>query len=149
MKWTKWNPIASSSMTRATHARTLISPLLVIGLIVSFGIGASGCKHSPPNLNPQARVAWYGIQTIHNLDRIRDIAIDANRQSPPLISERDTRKIVDWHTSAVKTIQASPGGWRATVEVGLNELVRDLPPDVRALISPYVQFAIGVMKGAN
>jgi len=108
---------------------------LVLFIILSVGLVA--CQHTPPELTPAASAAFKGTQAVRVLDLIRDTATTANEQVPPLMSTEDTRKVVLYHQSAVKTIQAAPTGWKATVDTGLNELLNNLSPPDRARLGPY------------
>lgn len=111
--------------------------LLLVALTLSIGC-SDGCAKAPPNLTPEASAAFRGLQVVKALDVLREVAIEANKQTPPLLSEDVTRKVVTYHQSAVKVIQASPGGWVPAVQTGLDELLKDLPQKEKALLTPYV-----------
>ena len=49
-----------------------------------------------------------------------------------------TRKVVQYHQSALKIMQATDSGWKEAVAAGLTELVTNLAPDERAKFTPYV-----------
>ena len=107
-------------------------------------VALSGCGGAPPpNLTPVGQAAVQATQVIKALDVLRDFAITANAQNPPLLLTTDTRKVVDFHTAAVKTVTAVPAGWKATVQAGLTQLQADLPPPVWArggsLVMPISQ----------
>jgi hypothetical protein len=93
--------------------------------------------HTPPNLTPEAVVAFHNTRVIKGLDLIRDTAIAANAQNPPLVSTATTRKVVLFHRSALDTIYAGPG-WQPKVLTALDETVRDLPSAESRLVAPYV-----------
>ena len=87
--------------------RTRHSTSLTLVLWLS-AVSVSACLHAPPTVSPQAKAAFYGTQAIKDLDRARDVATDANAtidqsQTPPrpVLSEATTRKVVNWHTSAI------------------------------------------------
>jgi hypothetical protein len=96
------------------------------------------CATVPPNLTPAATAAFKGTQVVKALDILRDTAVDANAQTPPLLSEAVTRKVVLYHQSTVKIIQASPAGWVPVAQTGLDELVKNLAPPDKTLLAPYV-----------
>ena len=107
--------------------------------IVAFAvILAIGCAKVPPDLTPEASKAFKGAQVVKALDVLRDTAIAAHAQAPPLLSEDATRKVVTYHQSVVKTLQAMPEGWVAFAQKGLDELLTDLPSRERNLLTPYV-----------
>lgn len=108
-----------------------------LSLIVLFSL-LFACAKAPPNLTPEANAAFKGTQAVKALDLLRDTAISANAQVPPVLSEAITRKVVLYHQSTVKVIQAAPTGWKATVGTGLDELLSNLTPSERAVLAPYV-----------
>ena len=122
---------------------------------------SAGCQKAPPTLSPDAQAAFYATRVVHTLDAIRDTAIAANNQTPPLISTADTRQVVLWHQTAVHTIQAVPGGWKVTVKAGMFALtclpaasdVQPPPPCTPQLpaatvtrLAPYVSLALVVIS---
>lgn len=117
--------------------------LLIAALTLSTGCGGA----PPPNLTPVGQAAVTATQVIKALDVLRDFAVTANAQNPPLLSTADTRKVVDFHTSAVKTVTAVPSGWKATVSAGLTQLQADLPPPVWARLVPYITLIQTLMAG--
>jgi hypothetical protein len=122
---------------------------LVIAVIVgiALGCGGSSCAtHAPPNLSPEARAAWYGTRVIKALDVLRDTAIAAQAQTPPLLSDAATRVIVETHRSLLETIHALPRGWPATVGTALTDVEGQLAPDDRAIVQPYVDLTRTLLK---
>lgn len=103
---------------------------------------APGCATSaPPNLSPQAQAAWRGTRIIHALDMVRDIAIDANAQSPPLLNEATTRQVVLVHQTLITIIHSQSAGWREMVLAGLAGLIEVLPTTDYLQLRPYIQIA--------
>lgn len=100
----------------------------------------------PPNLTPGGRAAWYGTQAIAALDVVRDIAIAANRTTPPLMAEVDTRRVVLYHQSAIKVIHDTPEGWRPVIEAGLDETLKNLAKPQRDLLAPYADLVKAVLR---
>ena len=119
--------------------------VLLLFALLAF-VAVPGCVHAPPNLSPAGIAAFNGTRVIKALDVIRDIAIDANAQQPALISTATTRKIVIFHESALRTIKEVPGGWVTTVIAGLTELARNLPPQERQQLAPYIVLAQTVLR---
>lgn len=108
-------------------------------IIIAVLAGAAfGCASAPPNLSPAAHVAFVNTRAIKGLDILRDFAIDANNQQPPIIATATTRRVVLYHESAVKIIYASGSGWQSAVLTGLDELVKDIPASEAPKITPYV-----------
>lgn len=121
-----------------TQRKAVVALCLVLSL--------AACAKAPPNLTPEASAAFKGLQAVRALDILRDTAINANAQTPPLISEADTRKVVLYHQSTVKIIQASPTGWKAVAQTGLDELISNLPPPNRTLLAPYVALLKSILS---
>lgn len=111
-----------------------------------FVLLAAGCAKAPPTLSPSGAAAFNALRVVRVLDLVRDTAIDAHAQTPPLIATEHTRAIVRWHAATLKTIAAVPDGWRATVLAGLVTLEQDLPPDVWAKIAIYVTLVRTVIQ---
>ena len=126
---------------KADVVKSQIGSVVLIALLAS---GAVGCAKAPPELSPQGVAAFNALRVGHALDIIRDTAIDAEAQH--LISTDDTRKIVDWHSAAVRTIVAVPDGWKATVLAGLDQLKTDLLPATWARIRIYVDLFLAVVQ---
>lgn len=109
---------------------------LIVG--VAIALMGSNCTPPPPNLSPQATTAFYGTRVIQTLDVVRDLVVSANKQTPPVVATADMLKIVTWHRSALVIVHTAPAGWKAAVQAGLAETVKDLPPPEQALLAPYV-----------
>lgn len=115
--------------------------VLPILLLCALGAGVlmtPSCAKAPPALSPAGTAAFNATRVVKALDVLRDVAIDAEAQSPKLISTANTRKIVSYHEAAVKTIGAVPGGWRPTVLAGLEQLRAEIPAGEYARIAPFV-----------
>jgi hypothetical protein len=110
-------------------------PLLIVCALLS---GAPSCTNAPPTLSPAGTAAYQATRVVKALDVLRDAAIDANAQTPPLISTPNTRKVVNFHEAAVKTIGAAPGGWKPTVVAGLEQLQHDILPEEWSRLQPYI-----------
>jgi hypothetical protein len=106
----------------------------------------SGCVPPPPGLSPQARQMWQGTRVIHDLDVVRDIAIDANKQIPPLLSEASTRQVVLTHKTAITIIHELPAGWQQMVLAGLDGLEQQVPKREYEQIAPYVAIARAILR---
>lgn len=114
--------------------------------IVTLFLLSACAANVPPNLSPAGVAAFQGTRVVKALDVLRDAAVDANAQIPPLLSTATTRKVVTYHESAIKTIQAAPSGWAPTVQAGLTEVLKDLPATERQQLAPYVTLAQTLIK---
>ena len=97
--------------------RLIVFLVLVINLV--------GCQPPPPDLTPDAKLAFQATRVVMVLDVVRDAAIAANEQVPPLMTTNDTRNVVLWHKTSVQTIRAVPSGWKPAVMAGLYALTCD------------------------
>ena len=116
------------------NTRVQLNRALLIGVVVWL----SACASAPPNLSPAGVTAFNNTRVVKGLDLVRDTAITANAQTPPLVSTDTTRKIVTYHRSALLVIRDVPTGWKASVLTGLDETVKNLPGNEAQLFAPYV-----------
>jgi hypothetical protein len=116
-------------------------------LIVAFVFTVACAGTPPPTLTPIATAQFNATQIIKDIDVVRDFAIVANAQVPPVLSTAGTRIIVSFHESAVAIISASPSGWKATVTAALGQLKSNLSAADWAIVSPYVALLQTVIAG--
>lgn len=116
---------------------------------VGFAVAQAGCVHAPASLSPAGQQAFTNTRVLKGLDILRDFAIDANAQTPPVLSTATTRKIVTYHESTVKIIHGLPSGWKATAQTGLTELSKDLPPAEAKALAPYLTLLATVLSEVN
>lgn len=114
----------------------LIAPALLTSLMLD-----TACVKAQPTLTPVGVAAFHGTQVVQALDLIRDIAINAESQTPKLLSTNTVRTVVTWHRTAVQTIGAVPTGWQASVLASLNGVDAGLTPSERAVLAPYLALA--------
>jgi hypothetical protein len=117
---------------------------LAIVFCVFFALGVAldqGCAHTPPNLSPAGATAFQSHQIQNALDTIRDVAIDANATTPPLLDTATTRKVVAWHQSAITVLHARGVGWVSALTTSLDELQKQLPAAERKTLAPYLALA--------
>ena|SRR6267143_6708646 len=105
-----------------------------------------GCGQTPPpNLTPQATEAFHARRALDVLRIVRDTAVDASRQNPPLVSHKAAVRVITWHKSLVQAIAAVPGGLKMTVDAALVELKTDLPPEDWKRIEIYINLLRAVI----
>lgn len=118
-----------------TQVRRFTHPLLALALIMTISACAS---HTPPTLSPAGVAAFNATKVVKALDVLRDTAVAANAQVPPLVTEDSTRAVVTYHRAAVTTIGATPSGWAPTVRIGLDAVAQALSPAERQQLAPYI-----------
>jgi hypothetical protein len=108
-------------------------------LVFVVGLAAvPNCAKAPPTLSPVSSVKFEQTRIIKGLDVLRDIAVSANQQIPPVLPETTTRAVVTWHRSALVLIDGYGAGWATTVGASLDEVIKNLPPPQQATLAPYV-----------
>jgi hypothetical protein len=125
---------------------------LAIVFCVFFALGVAldqGCAHTPPNLSPTGATAFQSHQIQNSLDTIRDVAIDANATTPPLLATATARKVVTWHQSAITVLHARGSGWVALLTTSLDELSKDLPAAEQHTLAPYIALAKAILAGVQ
>lgn len=129
-----------------THLARHYRAVTVLAAMLT-AVALFGCSHAPPSLSPAGAAAFQATRVVKALDVLRDFAIDAEAQNPKLLSTANTRLVVTFHESALKTIAAVPGGWRPTVTAGLAQLQHDLPAAEWARVAPYVNLVKALIAG--
>lgn len=116
--------------------------LLYLLLAVSLLSGCSFLASSPPNLSPAATTAWNQTRVRKSLDVIRDTAQDGCKITPvPVIKCDDAVIVTKWHRSSLIIMDSAGSGWPNQIKVSIDELLKNLPPYSRNLLSPYVQLS--------
>lgn len=105
-----------------------------------------GCAKAPPALSPTGRAAFQATRVVAALDVLRNFAIDAEAQTPKVLSTDTTRKIVLYHRGAIRTIGAVPQHWNGVVDTGLTELLAALSADERQRLAPYITLIRTIMN---
>jgi hypothetical protein len=130
------------TLPRRYRAITVLTALLA-------AIALFGCAKAPPTLSPAGAAAFQATRVVKALDVLRDFAIEAEAQNPKVLSTANTRKVVTFHESAVKTIGAVPGGWKPTVTAGLDQLQHDLSAADWQRVAPYVNLIKTLIAGVQ
>ena len=111
-------------------------------LCVSF----CACAPAPSGLSTAGLQAWHQHEVQKDLDIVRDLAVEANMQTPPILSTETTRKIVLFHKTAITLIHDAPSGWKALVLTSMDALKQDLTVAEYAVIAPYLAVARSVVQ---
>lgn len=119
----------------------------ISAIILVLALAPACASNAPPNLSPQAAQAWRGTRVIHVLDVFRDAAIDANAQTPPLLSTDLTRSIVKFHAASLEIVKNGPSGWIQMLRLGLAEVQKRLAGRERELLEPYIDLVLAVLGG--
>jgi hypothetical protein len=131
------------TMDNRLKAVYLFLSLQVIAITVA---AALSCAKAPPTLSPAGAAAFQATRVVKALDVLRDFAVEAEAQQPPLISTETTRAVVLYHRSALRTIGAVPGGWKDVVKVGLEELRVKFSAEEKVRFQPYVTLVLTLIE---
>jgi hypothetical protein len=122
-----------------------IAPWVVASVLCMALSTQGGCTHTPP-LTPAGTAAFQNLQIQKALDTIRDVAIEANATTPPLLATGTTRQVVEWHETALVILHSRSSGWRAAVITTVDELQTQLPPQALDVLRPYLALAKAVLQ---
>lgn len=114
--------------------------------LVVIVLFSASCAHPPPNLTPQASVAFTNTRVMKVLDLVRDAVDDGTRTTPPLFTRATNVKVATWHESALRVMHATGTGWKQLVLTSIDELLVDLPEAERAQVAPYASMAKGLIQ---
>lgn len=126
---------------------TLCSALVVVLLL------AAACAKAPATLTPVGVLSWQANQAVVAIGTVQHAAIqlnDIDRCDPtcvPLLSDANTRLVVDISTAAFNTIRAVPSGWKATTLAALEQMAAGLDTSGRTTLAAYVQTARTIVEG--
>lgn len=116
--------------------------LLVVVLL------AVGCAKAPPQLPAGDAVLFQANQAVVAIGTVQHAAIELNKvqvcpPAPcrPLLSDANTRIVIDNVASALTTIKQVPTGWRPTITAALTEIQNRLDADGKTRLAAYVQTA--------
>lgn len=120
----------------------------VLTLLLSMG-----CAKAPASLSPQGAAVFKANEAVVALGTLQHAAIELNalktcdvqKVCTPVLSDANTRVVVDSVEAALKTIRAVPDGWKATAGTALQQIQLKLDQSGRLKISAYVTAARTVL----
>lgn len=123
--------------------------LLVIVLLL-----APTCAKAPPQLPAGDVILFQSRQAVVAIGTVQHAAIELNKiqvcpPAPcrPLLSDDNTRIVIDTVASGVTAIRAVPTGWRATTTTALTQISTRLDAAGKTTIAGYVQAANTILAG--
>ena len=78
-----------------------------------------------PKLPANVQLVYNTDTLVNTIGILQDAAIGANNQK--VLSDNDTRVIVTFCNSSLKTIKAAQNGWKAAVTTALTQLQTNVP----------------------
>jgi hypothetical protein len=118
-------------------------------MVLCFILFLTGCHPPPPTIGPQGVIAFQNIQIQKPLDLARDIAIEANATTPPLMREDVTRKIVLWHKSALTVLHTRNGDWKVTLAASMDEVLKNLNAQESSVLKPYFDLVKAILASLS
>jgi hypothetical protein len=128
----------------------LMTPLLIA---VALAVGSS-CAKAPPSLSPAGVQVWKLNEVVVSVGTIQHAAIELNKvqicePAPcrPLLSDQNTRSVIDVVSVTLRTLRAIPQGWPAIVDSALVEITNRLDTFGQQKLKPYIE-AVRVLLSA-
>jgi hypothetical protein len=112
---------------------------------------ASSCGKAPVTLSPAGIQDYRANQAVIAVGTLQRTAIALNAVQVcepacrPLLSDQNTRTVIDAVEVSLKTIQAVPSGWRVAADTALSEISGKLDARGLATLQPYVTAARTVL----
>lgn len=138
------------------HTDDIVFALFLIGTLL-WAIMLSGCAaQAPPSLSPTGVRIYQANQALLVLDMIQRSAIGLNRiqicePAPcrPMLSDDDTRQVIDTVAIGVKAIQVAPAVWKVQATSTLNEVSSHVGLEGRKTLSQYVNAGLQLLLGIS
>ena len=114
-------------------------------LIVCLSLSACASK-APPTLEPGALPIWQANEVQLAFGTLQRTAIGLNgiqRCDPgpchPLLSDANTRLVIDGTADVVLTLRSVPSGWKATAMAAVDRITQRLDAAGQAKLSTYLR----------
>jgi len=127
----------------------ILSTLILVVALFTLSAPLTSCASAPVNLSPAGATAFNKTRVVKALDLVRDTAIAANAQTPPLLSTDETRQIVTFHEATLKTLQATDEGWQAAVSTAVTEFAKTLSSAQQKVLAPYLTLLQTLIAGIS
>jgi hypothetical protein len=118
--------------------------LSALVLVVALGVA---CGKNAPVVTPDAQQAFDKVRVVNALNLLRDIAVVANAQTPPVISDATLVKVNTYYNAAIGTVNASGHGWAVTLSVALDEVVKTFPEHEQGALGFYTGLLRSLFAG--
>ena len=111
---------------------------------------AIGCAKAPPSLSPAGARAYYANEAVVALGTLQHAAIALNEIKAcnpqpctpvPVLSDTNTRKVIDIVTPALKTLKTAPADWQVTANSAIDEVGKVLDESGRGKLRGYLEAA--------
>ena len=117
---------------------------LVLALVVS------GCAKAPVSLDPASQRIWQADQAVVVVGNVQDVAIKLNgvkkADGQPVLSDNNTRVVVETTVSTLKVIRARPDGWKIEALTALSEISMRLDAAGKTTLKAYIDAARNILS---
>jgi hypothetical protein len=120
-------------------------------MLLAFSLSCSS-NPVPASLSGPGVVAYRANQVGVSLGTVQHAAIELNKiqqctPAPchPLLSDANTKVVIDAVTDAVTTLKATPDGWQSTANTALTRIETRLDADGKQQIAAYLETVRTVM----
>ena len=137
-------------VSRPEYAAVVSKYLLLLSLLFV------GCaKNAPPTLSPNSIIIWQSNEVAVSLGSLQSVAIGLNRVQQcagtptvchPLLSDDNTRVVVDAVTDGLTSLRAVPEGWKATGLAVVDRITLRLDDAGQSKLSAYLATAAAILN---
>ncbi len=123
-----------------------LSTFCAYALVLTFPLWSTSCAPVPTSLSATGRMVYRADEAVIMLGALQHAAIELNQTSDcvsgqeckPLLSERDTRVIVNVVTPTLKALDALPNGWLPVFQASIQQITEQLDAEGRERLRPYL-----------
>ncbi len=124
--------------------------ILLVALILSMGCAS----HAPATLTPTGVVVWQANEVAVGVGLVQTAAINLNKVQVcdplpchPLLSDANTRVVVDAVTDGIQTLKAVPAGWKATGTTIVDRIDQRLDTAGQSKLKAYTAAVRAIIGG--
>lgn len=122
--------------------------------LFALTVAASACAgKAPPSLSPDGVRVWQANEVAVAIGSVQHAAIELNDAQicdrggcRPILSEANTRAVVQNATSGLKALRAVPAGWKETGLTTIREIQSRLDDAGRTKLKSYLDAALAVIN---
>jgi len=119
---------------------------LIGGVLLALTVACA--SNAPPTLGPADTRIWQANEAAMALGQVQHAAIELNKIEAcdpvpcrKLLSDMNTRAVIDVVSPALQTIRAVPDGWLATANAAVDQVNLKLDATGKAKLRAYVEAA--------
>lgn len=133
-------------MKRALQHRALLMTVLMLTV--------SCAAHAPATLSPAGVANWQANEAVVAIGTLQRAAIalnavqkcEASGPCAPLLSDQNTRHVVDAVEVALKTIERVPDGWKAAANAAIDAINATLDAAGQGKLRGYLEAARQILN---